>query len=322
MCEWMWIPFRCCSINIEDRESKERKMSLMDTQDEENRSGRQSLTRALVITGIWFVIELAGGFYTNSLALIADAGHMLTDLIALGLSLVALNMATRPATPEKTYGYVRAEILASLANGIFLVLIGSYIFYEAYGRFMNPPAVRSAPMLIVAITGLIANLVTARILYRSHCHNLNLRGAFLHILGDTMGSAGAVIAGVLMLGWRWYLADPIVSVIVGLLVIYSSWQLVRESVDILLESAPRRMNVVEINAELESVAGVLSVHDLHVWSITSDVHALSCHVAVAQKADASEVLTALSHLLQDKYRIQHTTIQLEMEDCPVPGQQK
>ena len=322
MCEWMWIPFRCCSFNIEGRESRVRKMSLMDTQDEENRSGRQSLIRALIITGIWFVIELAGGFYTNSLALIADAGHMLTDMIALGLSLVALNMATRPATPEKTYGYVRAEILASLANGIFLVLIGSYIFYEAYWRLMNPPAVRSAPMLIVAGTGLVANLVTARILYRSHGHNLNLRGAFLHILGDTLGSAGAVIAGVLMLGWRWYLADPIVSVIVGLLVIYSSWQLVRESVDILLESAPRRMNVVEINAELESVAGVLSVHDLHVWSITSDVHALSCHVAVARTADASEVLTALSHLLQDKYRIQHTTIQLEMEDCPVPGQQK
>jgi cobalt-zinc-cadmium efflux system protein len=213
-------------------------MGLIDSQDPENRSSRQSLTRALIITGVWFVIELVGGFYTNSLALIADAGHMLTDLIALGLSLVALNMAARPATPEKTYGYVRAEILASLANGIFLVLIGSYIFYEAYRRFMDPPAVRSVPMLIVAGTGLVANLVTARILYRSHCHNLNLRGAFLHVLGDTMGSIGAVIAGVLMWRWHWYLADPTVSVIVGLLVIYSSWQLVRESVDILLESAP------------------------------------------------------------------------------------
>jgi cobalt-zinc-cadmium efflux system protein len=283
-------------------------MGLIDSQDPENRSSRQSLTRALIITGVWFVIELVGGFYTNSLALIADAGHMLTDLIALGLSLVALNMAARPAT----YGYVRAEILASLANGIFLVLIGSYIFYEAYRRFMDPPAVRSVPMLIVAGTGLVANLVTARILYRSHCHNLNLRGAFLHVLGDTMGSIGAVIAGVLMWRWHWYLADPTVSVIVGLLVIYSSWQLVRESVDIL----------VEILADLERVEEVLSVHDLHVWSITSDVHALSCHVAVRRRTDASEVLATLSHMLRDKYQIQHTTIQLEIEDCPVPGQQK
>lgn len=296
-------------------------MSLVDSHDPENRRGRESLTRALIITGIWFVIELAGGFYTNSLALIADAGHMLTDLIALGLSLLALNMATRPATPEKTYGYVRAEILASLANGIFLVLIGSYIFYEAYRRFMDPPTVRSGTMLIVAGTGLVANLVTARILYRSHGHNLNLRGAFLHVLGDTVGSAGAVIAGVLMWRWHWYLADPAVSVIVGFLVIYSSWQLVRESVEILLESAPRQLNVGEILADLESVAGVLSVHDLHVWAITSDVHALSCHVAVKRRTDASEVLATLSHMLRDKYQIQHTTIQLEMEDCPVPGVQ-
>jgi len=278
------------------------------------------LIRALIITGTWFVIELVGGFYTNSLALIADAGHMLTDLIALGLSLLAINIAARPATPEKTYGYVRAEILASLANGILLVLIGSYIFYEAYRRFLDPPFVRSGTMLIVAFTGLVANLVTARILYRSHHHNLNLRGAFLHVVGDTLGSAGAVIAGVLMLRWHWYLADPAVSVIVGFLVIYSSWQLVRESIDILLESTPRQLNVAEILADLEGVEGVLSVHDLHVWSISSDVHALSCHAAVKRRTDASEILATLSHMLRDKYQIQHTTIQLELEDCPVPGQ--
>lgn len=297
-------------------------MNYSNSHAAENHDSRQSLIRALLITGSWFVIELAGGIYTNSLALMADAGHMLTDLIALGLSLLSLNIAARPANHEKTYGYVRAEILASLANGIFLVLIGIYIFYEAYRRFLDPPTVRSGPMLVVAATGLAANLVTARILYRKHHPNLNLRGAFLHVVGDTLGSAGAVIAGVLMLGWRWYLADPIISVIVGVLVVYSSWKLVSESIDILLEGTPRQLNIAEILADMKNVDGVLSVHDLHVWSITTEVHALSCHVAVQRRSDASEILAILSHMLRDKYEIEHTTIQLEVEDCPVPGPTK
>jgi len=158
-------------------------------------SGKKRLIQAICITGCWFIIELAGGIYSNSLALIADAAHMLTDLGALSLSLFALHISTRPATPKKTYGYLRAEILAALANGIFLVLIGLYIFYEAYQRFLEPREVKSLPMLIVAITGLLANLVTAALLYRSRNESLNLRGAFLHVMSDTLGSMGAIIAG-------------------------------------------------------------------------------------------------------------------------------
>ena len=187
--------------------------------------GRKRLIQAISITGSWFLIELAGGIYSNSLALMADAAHMLTDLGALGLSLFALQVSNRPATHEKTYGYHRAEILAALANGILLVLIGLYIFYEAYQRFRNPPEVKSVPMLAVALAGLLANLVTAALLYRSRKESLNLRGAFAHVLADTMGSVGAIVAGVLIWSRQWYVADPVVSAMVGVLVLYSSWKL-------------------------------------------------------------------------------------------------
>ena len=203
--------------------------------------GKKRLVLALSITAIWFLIELAGGFYANSLALLADAAHMLTDLGALGLSLFALKIAARPATHEKTYGYLRAEILAAFANGIFLILLGLYIFYESYQRFWAPPEVKSLPMLIVAVTGLCANLVTAGLLFGSRSENLNLRGAFLHVLGDTLGSVGAILAGVLIMVRQWRLADPVVSAMVGCLVLYSSWELVKESVDILLEGTPRHL---------------------------------------------------------------------------------
>jgi cobalt-zinc-cadmium efflux system protein len=277
------------------------------------RSSKETLTYALVITGIWFLVELIGGLYTNSLALFADAAHMLTDLAALGLSLFALKMSTRPATHQKTYGYLRAEILAALANGIFLVLIGLYIFYEAYLRLLSPPQVRSGTMSVVAATGLLANLATAWLLHSSQRENLNMRGAFLHVMGDTMGSVGAILAGIVMMAWHWYLADPIVSVVVGVLVIYSSWELVRESVDVLLEGTPRYLSIGSILSDLGRPPEVASVHDLHVWSITSGMPALSCHIVLKVGADAPAVLAALTELLRNKYRIEHTTIQIETE---------
>ncbi len=284
----------------------------------EKRDSRKSLILALGITATWFLIELLGGIYTNSLALLADAAHMLADLAALGLSLFALLISTRPATHEKTFGYLRAEILAALANGIFLVLIGIYIFYEAYRRFLSPPEVRSVPMLIVATTGLAANLVTASLLYRTQHENLNVRGAFLHVIGDTLGSLGAIIAGVIMVIWRWYLADPIVSITVALLVVYSSWQLMRESVDVLLEGTPRHLNIANILMDLGSVSGVRSVHDLHVWSITSGMPAMSCHIVLRPDVDAPAVLAALSRIMREKYRVEHTTIQIEVENWRIP----
>ena len=281
-------------------------------------STKKSLNLSLGITGSLFFLELFGGFVTNSLALLADAGHMLTDVAALALSLFALKISSRPATHQKTYGYMRAEILAALANGVFLLLVSVYIFYEAYQRLRVTPEVRSGPMLVVASIGLIANLVTAGLLYRSQRENLNIRGAFLHVMGDTLGSVGAIAAGIAMVFWQWYLADPIVSIVVAVLVLYSSWQLVRESVDVLLEGTPAHLNISSILTDLGSVPGVVSVHDLHVWSITSGLPAMSCHVVVRQNEDVSHILATLSALMREKHKIDHTTIQIEKESWVVP----
>src|SRR3989442_3243542 len=186
----------------------------------EHHTSKRTLALALAITGSLFVIEFAAGFLTNSLALIADAGHMLTDVAALALSLFALKISARPATHEKTYGYLRVEILAALGNGILLVLVAIYIFYEAYHRLHSPPSVKSVPMLVVACVGLVANLITAGLLYRTQHENLNIPGAFLHVMAYTLASLGAIAAGVAMVFWQWYLADPIVSVVVAVFVLF------------------------------------------------------------------------------------------------------
>jgi cobalt-zinc-cadmium efflux system protein len=281
---------------------------------EHNRErSRKDLKLAIAITGSWFLLELLAGIYTNSLALIADAAHMLVDLAALALSLFALKISARPATHKRTFGYLRAEILAALVNGIFLVLVSAYIFYEAYSRFMAPPRVRGVPMLAVAASGLAANLVTAAILFRSHRESLNLRGAFLHVAGDTLGSVGAIAAGLAMVFWNWYMADPIASIIVALLVLISSWQLVTESVDVLLEAAPRGIHIPDIIADLGKIEGILSIHELHVWSITSGMPAMSCHVVIRQDIQPDRVLDAIGRVMRDKYHIEHTTTQIEQE---------
>jgi cobalt-zinc-cadmium efflux system protein len=285
--------------------------------DRQQRSIR-SLVRALLITATWFLVELIGGLYSNSLALVADAGHMLTDLAALGLSLFAVRISTLPSTHTKTFGYRRAEILAALANGLFLVLIGLFIVYEASRRFVSPPAVKSGAMLAVAATGFAANLVTAGLLYRSRRFSVNMRSVFLHVLSDTVGSAGAIVAGTVMLVWHWYSADPIVSLLVALLILFGSWDLVRESVDVLLEGTPRHLKISDILTDLGSVSGVLSIHDLHVWSITSGMPAMSCHVMLRQGEDPSAVLDELTRLMREKHAIEHTTIQIEIEQWVVP----
>jgi len=293
-------------------------MTSTHSHSKERQASQDSLILALSITGVLFVVELVAGFLTNSLALLADAGHMLTDLAALTLSLFALKISARPATHEKTYGYLRVEILAALGNGILLVLVAVYIFYEAYHRLLTPQEVKSFPMLVVACVGLGANLLTAGLLYRTQNDNLNIRGAFLHVMGDTLGSLGAIAAGVAMLAWRWYIADPIVSLVVAVLVLYSSWHLLRESVDVLLEGTPSHLNISSILADVGSVSGVVSVHDLHVWSITSGMPSMSCHVVVRRNQDAPIVLAELSRLMREKHKIEHTTIQIEMENWDVP----
>ncbi|PYR65635.1 MAG: cation transporter, partial [Acidobacteria bacterium] len=226
-----------------------------------------SLKAALFITSAFLVAEFLGAIYTNSLALLADAGHMLTDVAALSLSLFAVRFASRRATPRKTYGFYRVEILAALLNGVFLVLVALYIFYEAYHRVLNPPAVKANWMLVVAIVGLLANMTSAYILFGKHHESLNVRGAFFHVLSDAIGSVGAILASIAILVSGYQIADPSISVLVAVLILWSSWILIRDAVDILLEGTPSHINIVSLREQLGRVAGVESVHDLHVWTL-------------------------------------------------------
>jgi cobalt-zinc-cadmium efflux system protein len=281
------------------------------------RSARGSLKAALLITSTFLIAEFLGALYTNSLALLADAGHMLTDVAALGLSFFAIRFATRRATPRKTYGFYRVEILVALLNGVFLILISLYIFYEAYQRFLDPPVVRADWMLAVAVIGLLANLASAWLLFGKHKESLNVRGAFFHVLSDAVGSVGAILASLAMIFGGYYMADPIISVIVGVLILSSSWILIRDAVDILLESTPAHINIVSLREQLACVTGVGSVHDLHVWTLTSGVLAMSCHVVAAGDSfDRMDVLNGVNRVAREKFRIDHTTIQIEEASLP------
>ncbi|MCH8819853.1 MAG: cation transporter [Acidobacteria bacterium] len=278
--------------------------------------GTRSLRIALAITVTFMLVEFAGGLWTNSLALLADAGHMLTDAAALALSLFAVWFIRRPATAEKTYGYFRVEILAALINGTALLVIAFFIFWESYARFQEPEAIRSVEMFVIATIGLGANLFSAWILHRSHQESLNLRGAFLHIMGDVLGSIGAMMAGVAIIFWGIYWADPAVSVLVSFLILVSAWRLVRDSVGILLEGTPAHVNLSVMKEEFCKVTGVSSVHDLHVWTLTSGVYAMTCHAVVDEEGGHS-VLEQLISVSRDRFDIHHTTIQIEHQDpCP------
>lgn len=271
------------------------------------------LKLALAISSIYFFAELIGGFLTNSLALLSDAGHMLSDIAALALSLFAFRIARRPATVISTYGYHRAEILAALFNGLTLWLIVGVIFTAAYNRFLDPPAVKSYGMMIVASLGLLVNIVAGAVLYGSHHHNLNLRGAFLHVVSDALGSVGAIAAGLVMLLTGWYVADPVISVLIGLLILHSSWSLVKESLSVLMQAVPKGIRLEDVQQALEGVEGVSKVHDLHVWAVTSDIYTLSAHAVVENGGDFHQVLNGIEDTLKERFNIEHTTIQLETE---------
>ena len=271
------------------------------------------LKLALAISCIYFFAELIGGFLTNSLALLSDAGHMLSDIGALALSLFAFRIAKRPATVSSTYGYHRAEILAALFNGLTLWLIVGVIFAAAYNRFLDPPAVESYGMMIVASLGLLVNVVAGTVLYGSHHHNLNLRGAFLHIVSDALGSVGAIAASLIMLFTGWYVADPAISILIGLLILHSSWNLVKESLSVLMQAVPKGIRLEDVQQALEEVEGVSKVHDLHVWAVTSDIFTLSAHAVVENGGDFHQVLNGIEDTLKERFNIEHTTIQLETE---------
>jgi cobalt-zinc-cadmium efflux system protein len=282
--------------------------------EERARDASGSLRTALLITAAVFVIELIGGIYTNSLALLADAGHMLTDVGALALSFFAIWFATKPATPRKTFGFYRVEILAALVNGVFLVLVALFVFYEAYQRLFDPPEIRANLMLLVASGGLFANLASAYILFHKQSESLNVRGAFFHVLSDAVGSVGAILASLAIIVLGWNAADAVISAIVAVLILSSSWFLIRDAVDILLEGTPSHINLKTLKEHLLDADGVASVHDLHVWTLTSGVIAMSCHVVVLPSGERhSEVLDRVNRIAHDRFRIDHTTIQIEHE---------
>ncbi|MEI7833752.1 MAG: cation diffusion facilitator family transporter, partial [bacterium] len=251
--------------------------------NEQNRDGyRRRLMIVLVITSVYFVAEVVGGLLTNSLALLSDAGHMLTDIAAMLVAMFAYLFAQRPANARKSYGYHRLEILAALFNGVALLSISGFIIWEAIIRLRQPPAVGGEGLLIIAIGGLVVNLVAAAVLHRGHEHSLNMRAVFYHVLGDTLGSVAAIAAGVLILLYNWRIADPILAILISILILFSAYSLLREAVDVLLEATPKHIDVEEIRLALMEIKGVTEVHDLHVWTITSGNISLSCHVVLQQ----------------------------------------
>jgi cobalt-zinc-cadmium efflux system protein len=275
------------------------------------RSDRRALATVFVLTGVFMVAEVVGGLVTGSLALLADAGHMLSDAFSLGLALFAVWLAGRPATPNRSFGYKRAEILAALFNGTTLVAISVWIFIEAYQRLWEPPEILGSWMLAIATLGLLVNVAGAVILSRSSGESLNLQGALRHVVADILGSVGAIAAALVILTTGWRYADPIISILIGLLVLGSSWKLLRDSANILLEGTPPGIDAGEVGRSMARAEGVDEVHDLHIWTITSGFPALAAHVLVGRDEDCHAKRRDLEQLLAREYGIEHTTLQVD-----------
>ena len=294
-----------------------RRVNIKMYEDEEPSKSTIYLGAALAITLCYFFVELIGGFLTNSLALLTDAWHMLNDVFALFFSIIAAWIAQRPETTKRTYGYYRAEILAAFLQGIMLWGIVFFMFYEAFERFERPSEVMSFNMLIIAIFGLLANGLSAIILSRAGDESLNVRGAFLHVISDSLSSVGVIFAGFIMLFTGWYQADALISVIIGVLILYSSGKIIKETINVLLEGVPSNINFNDIERKIIEVKGVKGVHDLHVWCITpTKMCIMSSHVVVEEDIDKKELMQQLIRVLKEEFGIDHTTIQLEDEGYP------
>jgi cobalt-zinc-cadmium efflux system protein len=286
-----------------------------------HRHTTQAATRrmalALVITLLFVVVEAGAGFVANSLALLTDAAHNLTDVIALALSWYAVRLTLRPANSGRTFGYHRAGILIALFNSTTLMLIALGIFYEAYQRLLNPPPVEGGLMTVVAALAFIVNLGTALLVKPGSDHDLNQRSAFIHLAGDALSTLGALVAGVLIMLTGWYALDPLVSALIGLLIVWNAWLIIRESVEILLEGTPRDIDVPAMVSDIRRIDGVRGVHDLHVWSITQNVRALSAHVLVDDEpiSAGAGIQRRINAVLQQRYNITHATLQLECVGC-------
>ncbi|CAM05475.1 cobalt-zinc-cadmium efflux system protein [Saccharopolyspora erythraea NRRL 2338] len=263
----------------------------------------------------FFVLEAVVGFMTSSLALLSDAGHMLTDVLGVGMALAAITTARLPARGGRTFGLYRVEVLAALANAVLLFGVAGYILYEAVGRFQEPPEVSGVPMMLTAAAGLLANLVVFALLRKGASESLNVRGAYLEVLADTLGSIGVLVGGALTTAFGWYLADPIVAVGVGLFVLPRTWKLARQALRILVQQAPEGVDVQKMRAELAELPSVTEVHDLHVWTLTSGMEVASAHLTTDNGADHGGVLIAAQRLLAERYSINHATLQVEPIDC-------
>jgi cobalt-zinc-cadmium efflux system protein len=282
-------------------------------------SNKKALFWSFLLIASFMVVEVIGGVLTNSLALLSDAGHMLSDAAALGLSLFAMKLGERQATQTKTFGYKRFEIIAAALNGLTLIFISVYIFFEAFQRFLNPPEVQSLGMLTISVIGLLVNIIAAWILMRGDKdENLNVRSAFLHVLGDMLGSVGAITAALLIYFFDWGLADPIASIAVAILIIISGWRVTKESFHVLMEGTPEQIKLEEIRAALMNIPNVSDVHDVHVWSITSGMFMLSGHITVEGDSMHDQVLHQAQALLHEKFSIDHSTLQVEGADSGCP----
>lgn len=276
---------------------------------------KKKLALVFGLTLLYLIAEVIGGILTNSLALLADAGHMLTDVAGLGLALFAIKFAERPATPERTYGYYRVEILAAVVNAVVLIGISLYVLYEAYERFRNPPEVQSKGMLIVAVIGLVVNIAGMLILREGSKESLNMKGAYFEVFSDMLTSIGVIIAGVVMWATNWYYADPLISAGIGLFIFPRTWVLLKEAVGVLLEGTPADVNLTALREAIGKVQGVAGVHDLHAWSLTSGVNALSVHAVLDDGAKHDEVLAAVRECVTHNFKIAHATIQVESKGC-------
>ncbi len=273
---------------------------------------RRGLLLALVTTTVILVAEAIGGWLSNSLALLADAGHMFSDALALGLAYAALALAERPATRSKTYGWYRLEILAALLNGAVLVAISAFIVWEAWERLMRPPGVDIPLMMVIALIGLVANAL-GLFFVSGHTHGLNMRGAYLHILGDLLSSVGVVLGGVAMWATGAMWVDPLLSVLISVVIVIGAWRLLRESVDVLLEATPAGIDHLEVERRITALNDVVGVHDLHIWCLTSGMNALSCHVEVEEEClpRCDALLDAIRHVAREEFQISHVTVQIE-----------
>ncbi|MCJ7934370.1 MAG: cation diffusion facilitator family transporter [Chryseobacterium sp.] len=274
---------------------------------------KKSLLVVLCLSGTYLIAEVIGGIITNSLALLADAAHMLTDVVGLLLAFIAIKIGERKADLSRTYGYYRTEILAAVVNAVVLLGISIYVLIEAYQRFQNPPEVQSKSMLIVAGIGLVVNIIGMMILRKDSEGSLNMKGAYFEVLSDMLTSVGVMMAGVIMLTTGWYYADPLISAAIGLLIFPRTWKLLKEAINVLLEGTPKDVDIHELRQSLEQTPGVKNVHDLHVWSLTSSVNAMSAHIVKEGEASQNLLLRALQEKTVKNFKISHTTFQIEEE---------